>query len=98
VCGDVTSVFLFANSARSQDIPRSVINGLYTPNSSQQFFHDGREMLHREEEILKDQKLLSFPKILKIKKEQLPNNLDRLKFKSLSSDRIDFISKNVDRF
>jgi hypothetical protein len=39
--------------------------------SSQQFFHEGREMLNREEEILKERKLLSFPKILKIKKEQL---------------------------
>lgn len=88
----IASVCLFTNSARSQDIPRSVINGLYTPNSSQQFFQEGREMLQREEEILKDQKLLSFPKILKIRKEPLENKIDRLEFKSISFDRIDFAS------
>jgi hypothetical protein len=86
----IASGCLFTNYARSQNIPRSVINSLYTPNSSQQFFYEGRELLNREEEILKEQKLFSSPKILKIKKEQLQNNFDRLKFKSLSFDRIDF--------
>jgi hypothetical protein len=88
----IASVCLLPHSAKAQNIPRSVINDLYTPNSSQQFFHDGREMLNREEKILKDQKLLSSPKILKIRKEQLQNNLDRLEFKSISFDRIEFVS------
>jgi hypothetical protein len=58
----------------------------------QQFFHQGREMLDREEEILKEQKLFLSTKILKIRKEQLQQDFDRLEFNSLSLDLWDVSS------
>ncbi len=49
-------------------------------------------MLDREEEILKEQKLFLSTKILKIRKEQLQQDFDRLEFNSLSLDLWDVSS------
>jgi hypothetical protein len=53
------------NSVAAQQIPQSSVNGLFTPNSSQRFFEEGRKILNEEERILNEQKLRAGEHILK---------------------------------
>jgi hypothetical protein len=58
----------------------SLINGLFTPNSSELFFQEGREKLDREIDILLDNRLAVSENLLKIQddifqqQQELENN------------------------
>lgn len=58
-----------SNPASAIEIPHSVINGLYYPTGSQQFFNQGRQQFEKEIEILLKKRLSSPENLLKIPSE-----------------------------
>lgn len=64
----VTLAGLF-KPASAIEIPHSVLNGLYYPTGSQQFFNQGRQQFEKEIDILLKKRLSSPEKLLKIPSE-----------------------------
>jgi hypothetical protein len=54
---------------QAQHVPQTVINGIFTPNSSELFFQEGRDKLDREIEFLYDRRLTANQNLLRISDE-----------------------------
>ncbi|MGL5806056.1 MAG: hypothetical protein ACRC2R_10205 [Xenococcaceae cyanobacterium] len=84
----IAFAFASINSVTAQQIPQSVINGLSTPNSAQDFFNEGTQMLEQEERILNEQKFRSGEQLLKITKVTIEPQVKLKRFKQIQNSEI----------
>lgn len=73
----------FLNAASPAiEVPQTILNGLYSPTSAQQFFNEGRRQLELEAEILQQQRLTSPEKLLEINHNIKPVQQEKLQLQN----------------